>query len=100
LRGLALIAAAEGDLNVAQSLFGEVLSIGRTLESGAVIMSALWGLGDLAATRGDVTEAEDLLRQALQAGSKVGYSPEVAAIQERLTELAAPDRADAGRIRS
>jgi hypothetical protein len=57
------------------------------MNSPAVVMSALWGLGDLAEASGEVLEGVAMLREAADLAEQIGYGPEVARIRQRILEL-------------
>lgn len=80
------LAYAEGDLDTAETLFGECLRVAGA--AGGTSPPALQGMGDIAVARGDVAKARVLLSGALELARSSGHKWRTAAALFALGDLA------------
>src|SRR5262249_34825601 len=63
---------SQNDLAAAQSYFEELLSIGRERDDAWSVAAALWGLGDVATSRGEMDAGRSLWEEGLAVSRKSG----------------------------
>jgi predicted ATPase/class 3 adenylate cyclase len=91
LDGMAAVARAEGDDESAGTHLAEAEEIGRaSAVPGSYLSSVLRGLGELAATRGDLADAQNRFEESLSLARDVGDELSAAESAERLASLAGP----------
>src|SRR6266446_1654173 len=89
LDGMAAVARAEGDDDSAGTHLAEAEEIGRaSAVPGSYLSSVLRGLGELAATRGDLADAQNRFEESLSLARDVGDELRATESAERLASLA------------
>ncbi|HEV2130081.1 MAG TPA: tetratricopeptide repeat protein, partial [Longimicrobiaceae bacterium] len=88
LHGAGVLARCQGDLDAAESLTEESLSLSRQLEDAQGIASALTGLGNLLVKRGDLARAEVVNEEAAARWRQLGDKGYVAVALHHLAMIA------------